>query len=141
MIYLFDLFFFWKEFELKDYLTLAAKFESNCYEVCASNEGPEFADGDALYLVSSFFNHSCSPNIDRGNSKTNSMEFYANKSILMGEELTIAYFSFTNISAKERRKQIHEMRGFLCQCELCVRGEDSPSSRPVGSEDSPPSQP
>eukprot|EP01135_Chromosphaera_perkinsii_P007453 Nk52_evm5s859 gene=Nk52_evmTU5s859 len=78
--------------------------------------------GTALYFLSSFINHDCSPNL-RGHWPCSSEMFLiSNRDIREGEELTVSYIANQqNMRVGERRDFLHWAYGFECQCPLCVK--------------------
>jgi hypothetical protein len=79
-------------------------------------------DGVArLYLVKSFFNHSCEPNaspdlLDPGGA------VLAIAPIQAGEEVTISYFGLQRLQQEHRQELLGQHFGFRCGCALCRRG-------------------
>ncbi|EJU06132.1 hypothetical protein DACRYDRAFT_103080 [Dacryopinax primogenitus] len=89
--------------------------------------GTERQIGSALYRVSSYLTHSCSPSVRLCFKGTNELHLIANRAISKGEHLTMSY---TSIEAKNgeapevarRQRRIRLARGwrFACECEACT---------------------
>ena len=83
-------------------------------------EGEEDAVGIGLWLDTSMFNHSCTPNCTWA-PIGNQMFVYASKDIKQGEELCVSYVH-TALSYEDRKDKFarwSEGKGFACGCELC----------------------
>lgn len=78
----------------------------------------------SLHPPSSFFNHSCAPNL----SKTRhglSWSFTTSREVEMGEELCISYLGGGELAAREeRRGRLRDGWGFECGCAKCVEEGD-----------------
>lgn len=74
-----------------------------------------------LFLNSSFFNHSCSPNV-LNFLEGPRMYCIASRRINEGEHLEIDYlgFSAAELDTNERRRLLENSWGFLCQCNRCT---------------------
>lgn len=75
--------------------------------------------GFGVYASASYFNHSCSPNIQK-KRVGNKYEFIASKDISNGEELCISYGVRNSDNVEERRRCLSEWF-FLCGCCKCVQ--------------------
>ncbi|ELR14357.1 MYND finger domain containing protein [Acanthamoeba castellanii str. Neff] len=76
-------------------------------------------DGVALFLHASYFNHSCTPNVDRCNRHGDKrVAFIACADIKKGEQLFIEYVD-TRAPVDERRQELAQRYGFLCSCPKC----------------------
>lgn len=74
-----------------------------------------------ILLESTYFNHSCSPNVLFGSYEQYGMQqmhFITCKNIQEGEELTISYIDFT--LNKKGRQDALKQYNFTCKCERCV---------------------
>ena len=80
---------------------------------------------NALYVKTSKFNHSCSPNAEIFTVEgTNNIEVKAVKDIEKGEEILINFLPLCFIR-EERRGFLMNYRNFDCDCEICqLRGDD-----------------
>ncbi|KAG4067494.1 hypothetical protein HA402_002771 [Bradysia odoriphaga] len=79
------------------------------------------APGDArlLCIASSYFNHSCEPNVFRVNYQ-NSLVFITTRPIRAGEQLYVRYNeSIDGESVARRQNHFMEKYGFRCKCERC----------------------
>lgn len=80
--------------------------------------------GVALYPQSSYFNHSCAPNMGRRNiKKTRVIEFFAARDIEKGEALCISYIDL-KLPAAERIVKLEATYSFHCACIRCDHGAD-----------------
>ncbi|KAG5604050.1 hypothetical protein H5410_025542 [Solanum commersonii] len=72
--------------------------------------------GIGLWILSSFINHSCDPNVRRSHIGDHVM-IHACRDIKAGEELTFAYFDvFTPFRDREEKAKNW---GFVCKCKRC----------------------
>ena len=77
--------------------------------------------GSAIYLLSSLFNHSCSPNVEPMFPYNNHMvEMKATRKIEKNEHLCISYIDSENLSVQERQHKLLHGYGFQCRCEKCL---------------------
>jgi len=74
--------------------------------------------GKAFYQMTSFFNHSCLPNVgcDFEGSK---IRLTVAEDVRAGEQLFISYLNNPNMTQKETRDFLWLHYGFKCQCALC----------------------
>lgn len=98
--------------------------------------------GTALFLTSSFLNHSCIPNLDVSfssgdnpidiispqseNSKAVTLHAVANRDISNGEQLFLSYVDAEvepYDKLEERRRYLKAAYGFECRCRKCVEQE------------------
>lgn len=80
-------------------------------------------DGVGIYLRSSYFNHSCRPNVDRAHFAGNKqLGFVACEDVAAGEQLFIEYID-TRLPIHERRQMLALRYGFLCSCPRCLEEE------------------
>ncbi|KPA77303.1 hypothetical protein ABB37_07192 [Leptomonas pyrrhocoris] len=80
--------------------------------------------GVALYPQSSYFNHSCSPNMGRRNvRKSRNIEFFAARNIEKGEPLCISYIDL-KLPAVERKRKLRATYSFDCTCIRCDPAAD-----------------
>jgi hypothetical protein len=80
--------------------------------------------GVALYPQSSYFNHSCAPNMGRRNiKKTRVIEFFAARDIEKGEPLCISYIDL-KLPAEERKAKLKATYSFDCACVRCNPAAD-----------------
>ncbi|CAN4081282.1 unnamed protein product [Withania somnifera] len=72
--------------------------------------------GIGLWILASFINHSCDPNVRRSHVGDHVM-IHASRDIKAGEELTFAYFDVF-FPLWERREKAKNW-GFVCKCKRC----------------------
>lgn len=81
----------------------------------------EASCGSAIYLVSSLFNHSCTPNVEPSFPYNNHIiEMKALRDIQKNEHLCISYIDSVNLSYEDRQQKLFHGYGFQCQCEKCL---------------------
>ncbi|KPM06712.1 SET and MYND domain-containing protein 4-like protein [Sarcoptes scabiei] len=71
-----------------------------------------------ICLVSSFFNHSCNPNV-AWSVDENGITLRALRSIRPGEQLTISYGPKRSNDFDQRQSRLKEDYCFFCQCVAC----------------------
>lgn len=77
--------------------------------------------GSAIFPLSSFFNHSCAPNLSR-TVVENKLVFVVTRPIEKNHQLFVCYRdNFFETTRDERRKQISKSYRFDCICEACSR--------------------
>eukprot|EP01116_Phalansterium_solitarium_P003562 TRINITY_DN14382_c0_g1_i1.p2 TRINITY_DN14382_c0_g1~~TRINITY_DN14382_c0_g1_i1.p2 ORF type:complete len:324 (+),score=80.65 TRINITY_DN14382_c0_g1_i1:1271-2242(+) len=81
--------------------------------------------GVALYILTSFFNHSCDPNALVTFDGTNTARVTAAVPIAAGDEVFISYAD-TDLPRFDRRLHLEQHYGFLCQCPKCVAEAPKP---------------
>ncbi|EFA81042.1 hypothetical protein PPL_05877 [Heterostelium album PN500] len=79
--------------------------------------------GIGLYPIFSCMNHSCQPNVEICNERTdgvtfNKVVFRAKKNIKAGQELLNNYCDVT-LPTKERQSQLKSQYDFICKCNKC----------------------
>lgn len=75
-----------------------------------------------LHLLTSYFNHSCAPNIVKL-EKENLAVCKAILPIPKGEQLFLTYINDEEFTTKaERSKYLLSQYGFICQCQICTKG-------------------
>ena len=82
------------------------------------NYGKEEKEGSGLWLLPSFFNHSCMPNAQYmfiGNF----MFIRALQNISINEEINVTYIPM-DITLNERSKLLSEQYSFICECDRCL---------------------
>lgn len=112
-----------------------------CFEmICRASHNafsirpPELADGDqsgefmgwGVWPEASFFNHSCSPNLQKTRQgRTWSFSVADGKDVEKGEELCISYLGGDerDLDVHGRRQKLMDGWGFRCHCRKCM--EDS----------------
>ncbi|KAJ7246571.1 MAS20-domain-containing protein [Mycena haematopus] len=85
--------------------------------------------GTALYSVSAYLSHSCTPNARPSfSSGTSELQLIANKDLKKGDELSIAYVDVSQRAGESvpecrqrRRKELARGWKFSCQCSRCVQ--------------------
>ncbi|KAK4430015.1 putative protein lysine methyltransferase SET5 [Sesamum alatum] len=69
-----------------------------------------------LWILASFINHSCDPNVRRLHVGDH-VVVHAARDVKAGEELTLAYFDV--LSPLNNRREMANNWGFLCRCKRC----------------------
>lgn len=102
----------------------------NAFAGSSSNECTVFGESTSsdinslnqnLDLITSYFNHSCLPNVvtlDKGNMTI----IKAISTIKKGEQLFITYLDAFAMDDKEKRNQLENTYGFKCECRMCTKG-------------------
>ncbi|KAL0336406.1 UNVERIFIED_CONTAM: Anaphase-promoting complex subunit [Sesamum radiatum] len=72
--------------------------------------------GVGLWILASFINHSCDPNVRRLHIGDH-VVVHAARDVKAGEELTFAYFDV--LSPLNNRREMANNWGFLCRCKRC----------------------
>ncbi|KAG4075129.1 hypothetical protein HA402_008983, partial [Bradysia odoriphaga] len=95
------------------------QFSQNINEPVDFNEHYE----RSIYLVASYFNHSCLPNVTKL-SKGNLAVITAIQPIKSGQQLFVTYLAGDLIerTSIDRNDELTSGYGFQCKCELCVNG-------------------
>ncbi|KAK5705280.1 Histone-lysine N-methyltransferase set-6 [Elasticomyces elasticus] len=85
----------------------------------SGEDGEEYM-GYAVYPSSSYFNHSCSPNVAK-QRVGNAWRFWVIEDVRKGEQLCISYLGGDekDLSVDERRARLAEVWGFVCECARC----------------------
>jgi SET domain len=88
--------------------------------------------GSGIFALSSYFNHSCAPNITRV-TIDNKLAFVVARPVSKNQQLFVCYRgSFATTSKAERREEILRSYRFECVCEACLKNypliDDLPSS-------------
>ncbi|XP_057777201.1 methyltransferase FGSG_00040 [Salvia miltiorrhiza] len=73
--------------------------------------------GVGLWILASFINHSCDPNVRRLHVGDH-MVVHAARDVKAGEELTLAYFDV--LAPREKRREMADNWGFVCRCKRCL---------------------
>eukprot|EP01117_Protostelium_nocturnum_P015019 TRINITY_DN5781_c0_g2_i1.p1 TRINITY_DN5781_c0_g2~~TRINITY_DN5781_c0_g2_i1.p1 ORF type:complete len:233 (-),score=63.16 TRINITY_DN5781_c0_g2_i1:243-845(-) len=109
-----------REFDLEWFARSMGKIALNAFTPNLMNEkGEDRGTFLGLYILTSMFNHSCSPNVNWESYRgTNSLEVTTIKDIEMDEELFISYVD-PELSFQERRKKLLNSYGFECRCAKC----------------------
>lgn len=97
-----------------------------CWSIASPSTGDNSLTGSELIrvasclcLVSSFINHSCSPNVT-WKINGNGIEMKTLRNIEPGEPLTICYGPRHSIPFDMRQHRLKEDYLFFCRCELCL---------------------
>ena len=102
---------------------LVSRYLANSFELSERTTGKEPLS--ALFLEASRINHSCCPNaFFAWNPNLGELTIHAIVSIYEREEITVAY-DFPFKSRDTRRRRLHELYGFQCQCPACRLMTDS----------------
>ncbi|GJP86983.1 hypothetical protein CLOP_g16957 [Closterium sp. NIES-67] len=78
--------------------------------------------GTGVYLLASFFNHDCDPNVDISWPSDATAVLRARRDIEAGEHLTITYLD-SSLGRKARQRHLKEAYGFDCNCQRCQQGD------------------
>lgn len=73
--------------------------------------------GVGLWILASFINHSCDPNVRRVHVGDHVI-VHAARDLKAGEELTLAYFDV--LTPREKRREMADNWGFVCGCKRCA---------------------
>ncbi|KAL1554556.1 histone-lysine N-methyltransferase ATXR4-like [Salvia divinorum] len=87
----------------------------------ATVEG-EAAVGNAMYMLPSFYNHSCEPNVNIVWSNSAEGKMVALRDIEKAEEVRICYLD-ASMGYEARAKILYGGYGFVCDCPRCVAKE------------------
>lgn len=75
--------------------------------------------GSGIFPLSSFFNHSCAPNVSRI-TVDNKLVFIATRPIEKNQQLLVCYRSnFLGFNKRDRKKELRRSYRFECSCEAC----------------------
>lgn len=96
------------------FVALCCAFQANGFGVWRSNGNGEAA---GLFPCSSFFNHSCAPNIGREMHGRTSL-FFAAKPIRCGDAITLSYIDF-KLPRETRQAKLLATYSFVCRCPRC----------------------
>ena len=115
------------------YSRLVALLHLNCHSVYSSPHA-HTPLATALFVHGSFFNHSCSPNVELqqplrqvpaeadaatdGSGGRWAGQWLATRDVAAGEELCNPYTD-VSVGVKQRRGYLEWAYGFVCQCERC----------------------
>ncbi|EED80582.1 predicted protein, partial [Postia placenta Mad-698-R] len=75
--------------------------------------------GFAVYPRPSFFNHHCSPNVNK-ERYGRGLAFVTTRSVRAGEELCISYGHAEGMGWRQRQKELREGWFFECSCGKCI---------------------
>lgn len=102
---------------------LATRDSMNSFGIRSlDDDGAEFF-GYGVWTSASYFNHSCSPNVEKKRDGR-AWRFTAGRDVRKGEELCITYLSGEEraLDTDSRRKLLRNSWGFECVCDKCVAG-------------------
>lgn len=94
---------------------------ANSFGLRSLDDGGAEMFGYGVWPSASFWNHNCSPNVEkRRHGRT--WEFRAARDVQLDEELCITYLGGDEktLGVQDRRKRLHETWGFECACAKCV---------------------
>lgn len=75
--------------------------------------------GSGIFPLSSFFNHSCAPNVSRI-TVDNKLVFIVTRPIEKNQQLLVCYRSnFLGFNKRDRKKELRRSYRFECSCEAC----------------------
>ena len=97
------------------FVGLCAAFQCNGFGVWNSS-GAQIASG--LFPGSSYFNHSCAPNIGRI-VEGRTMKFFVTRDVAAGEPLCLSYIDF-KLTRDVRRAKLLATYCFMCNCLRCA---------------------
>lgn len=110
--------------------SVMGRSKCNCFGIWQQEDGESFPEsemfGYCLYVRSSYFNHSCVPNVTKLR-RGREMTFTTNRDISLGEELVISYLGDRVYKDGTARRDALKDWGFDCKCLLCT-ADLSPSS-------------
>lgn len=102
---------------------MIGRSKCNCFGIWEQQQCQSFPEsemfGYALYTRSSFFNHSCRPNISKLRVGRE-MRFTTIVDIAAGEELLISYLGDREHRTFDDRRLALKEWGFVCVCALCA---------------------
>mmetsp|Transcript_26946 Transcript_26946/g.74065 ORF Transcript_26946/g.74065 Transcript_26946/m.74065 type:complete len:499 (-) Transcript_26946:2063-3559(-) len=106
--------------------TMVIKFNSVELQPAAQDgTGPGNSKGHGLFETACKMNHSCKPNCVWFTTQDGiSKEVRAISTIYEGEELTVDYNGSLLDATSQRRDDLFQTRGFLCNCDRCAAGHD-----------------
>ncbi|KAF9635575.1 hypothetical protein BFW01_g6470 [Lasiodiplodia theobromae] len=102
---------------------LATRDSMNSFGIRSlDDDGAEFF-GYGVWTSASYFNHSCSPNVEKKRVGL-AWHFTAGRDICKGEELCITYLSGEEraLNTDARRRLLMNSWGFKCVCDKCTVG-------------------
>jgi len=98
----------------------------NAFSISLEGElsGQRLPVGRAIYIKSSFFNHSCRPNVFfQQKPGTPVIQFLPFGMVRQGEELTVSYMS-TMVDFLSRQVHLQEDYKFVCRCPRCEEDKE-----------------
>ncbi|KAK4246801.1 hypothetical protein C7999DRAFT_41784 [Corynascus novoguineensis] len=105
---------------VKPFTSMNAACAENSFSLRTPGESKKSkAPAQGLFLLHSRFNHSCLPNAKIPIVEGESIESFAVRDILPGEEITICYEPDFECQTRLER---HEVLRFTCDCEVCQPG-------------------
>ncbi len=91
---------------------------------------PDDGQKMSMYIIASYFNHSCAPNVLGMNTDQNVRYCRTVRPIKAGQQLFISYLNdcsaqpdhnfMEQMDSADRRKMLYENFNFRCKCERCV---------------------
>ncbi|KAF6170497.1 hypothetical protein GIB67_031905 [Kingdonia uniflora] len=100
---------------------VGGSYEDLLLSAAASVEA-EAAVGNAVYMLPSFYNHDCDPNVHILWIENADARLVAIHEIEAGEELRICYID-TSIAHGTRQQLLLQGFGFKCNCARCISGD------------------
>jgi hypothetical protein len=109
--------------EHDDFEILMSKIMNNCFGLSYDNDARPDISGSAaaIYLITSFINHSCVPNakcVFSGSKGGSTVKVVALRKIKKGEQIFISYLP-DDFDYIQRAYGLFQY-GFICKCEKCV---------------------
>lgn len=106
-------------FETKQEKRFLMHFIAHCVCVDASNGFKRGEDEKLLFVLASYFNHSCAPNVV-GIDVDNKRMWLTVRPIKKGQQLFISYLEGQEYEDTDaRQRYISDVFGFICHCEKC----------------------
>ncbi|GAM23494.1 hypothetical protein SAMD00019534_066690, partial [Acytostelium subglobosum LB1] len=105
-----------------DLVRLMCVLECNTHEIGLTLEPYKYSSvGSALYIMASYFNHSCQPNVCRVNREGDggALSMIALADIPAGTELSYNYIQLS-LSNEERKTKLFDSYFFNCVCPGCA---------------------
>ncbi|KAL4198567.1 hypothetical protein AMTRI_Chr03g140810 [Amborella trichopoda] len=102
-------------------IELAGGISGDLLSMAAASVLAEAAVGNAVYILPSFYNHDCDPNVHILWLEDVNARLKALRDIEAGEELRICYID-ASMSHNARQSILYEGFGFRCHCFQCMSG-------------------
>ncbi|KAK2647344.1 hypothetical protein Ddye_014833 [Dipteronia dyeriana] len=103
-------------------IELAGGSYEDLLSMAAASIEAEIAVGNAVYMLPSFYNHDCDPNVHIVWIENADARLKALRDVEEGEELRICYID-VSMSRDARQTILSQGFGFQCNCPRCLSGE------------------
>ncbi|KAI9153352.1 hypothetical protein LWI28_009997 [Acer negundo] len=103
-------------------IELAGGSYEDLLSMAAASIEAEIAVGNAVYMLPSFYNHDCDPNVHIVWIENADARLKALRDVEEGEELRICYID-VSMSRDARQTVLSQGFGFQCNCSRCLSGE------------------